>query len=284
LISPTAIFARNEDHHMSAPIARAKAGTLTPQPIARSEKSLREHLSAVYALSQGSHHVFASPLGPLHFGRRHTYLPRFAFFGPHASDESWRLAFLGGFSQRDPRSSHAILSLVERLAGDVEAGHGLNLSFFPIVDAAGFFFGVPDRGLAAYHWGRAPAPEIALLERDARLQAYHGFIRVEAGPVGEDIPTIRVRGSAADLLSPDLELITTEDTEPFPVRFEAGLAGETPVAGPLSVADDLPFTPFELTLRLPSNWPDDLFRRAAATLLERFIWKYRAFQAYGQHL
>jgi hypothetical protein len=245
---------------------------------------LHAHLSAVYALAQGSRHVFASPLGPIRFGARHAYLPRFVFFGPHASDESWRLAFLAGFDRRDLRPAHAVLALIQRLAAQAETGHGLHLTFFPLVDAAGAFLGAPDRGLAGHHWGRSPAPEIGLLEKEIRQASYHGFIRVETAPAGEEAATIRLVGAVADHLTPDLELITTEDIEPFPVRFEVGPAGPTPTAGPLSVVDDLAVAPFELDLRIPGSWSDDLYQRAVGVLLQRFLWRYRAFQAYGQNL
>jgi hypothetical protein len=102
--------------------------------------------------------------------------------------------------------------------------------------------------------------------------------------IGAGAPPPPPAEESDDALSPDIELITTEQTEPFPVRFEAGLAGRNPVAGPLSAADDLPLTPFELTLRLPAAWSAELYQETAALFLQRFIWRYRAFQAYGQHL
>src|SRR6202161_21781 len=101
-----------------------------------SSLSLLIHLSAIYKLTQESNHLFASPLGPFHLGRRHAYLPRLVFFGPHASDESWRLAFLAGFDARDGRSSHSLLTLAERLAADSEGGEGVLLAFFTIGGAA----------------------------------------------------------------------------------------------------------------------------------------------------
>ncbi|MGD1029994.1 MAG: hypothetical protein ABSA05_02540 [Opitutaceae bacterium] len=244
--------------------------------------ALRAHFSVIYALIEDSPFVFGSPLGPFSIKGRSAFLPRFVFFGPHASDQSWRLAFLAGFSSSDSRSSQALLALVERLFRESETGHGLHLALFPVVDAGGLFLGVPDRGLAADHWGRTTAPEIKLLERDSRSQGYHGFIRIETAPKGESIAALRVRGSAVDALSPDLELISTDETGPLPVRFEA-CSGQNE-SGPLSSADDLPFTPFELTLSLPATWPDSIYQNAASLLLQRFLWRYRAFQAYGQNL
>jgi hypothetical protein len=264
---------------MNPHIAHTAAGGTVD---ASAGEAFREHLSAVYALTQDSPHVFASPIGPFAIGGRSAFLPRFVFFGPHASDQSWRLAFLAGFSGADLRSSHALLAFVERLFRESDAGHGLHLALFPLVDAGGVSLGAPDRGLAAGHWGRAHAPELELLEKDSRLQGYHGFIRIESAPAGESVATLRMRGSAAEELSPDLELISTDETGPIPIRFEA--CPGPAESGPLSVADDLPFAPFELTLSLPSAWPDAIYQNAAGLLLQRFLWRYRAFQAYAQNL
>ncbi|HEX2853644.1 MAG TPA: hypothetical protein VHO24_10425 [Opitutaceae bacterium] len=247
--------------------------------------AFHSHLSEVYALSAQHGQVFGSPAGPFYFQTRVAYLPRFAFFGPDASDASWRLAFLAGFDHRDLRASHALLDLVEKLARDSEEGHGLNLAFFPLVDAAGLFLGAPSRALQETHWGWSHAPEINLLEQDARLHGYHGFIRIETAPAaGDDIVTVRIREPLGVPPSPDVELISSEETEPFLVRFERESPGVKVADGPLTIADDLPVQPFELTLRIPDTWSDDYYRAAVSAILTRFIVRYRAFQAYGQHL
>jgi hypothetical protein len=81
---------------------------------------------------------------------------------------------------------------------------------------------------------------------------------------------------------PGDELFTSEEARGFHVRFEAD--GRPTSDGPLSIADDLSISPFELTLGVPSGWSDDAYQHAVVTLLERFLRRYRAFQAYGQHL
>ena len=245
---------------------------------------LQGHLSAVYALTQNSRHLFASPLGPFQFAGRSGYLPRLVFFGPLASDVAWRIAFLAGFDRHDWRSSHALLALAEQLAEDSERGHGLDVTFFPLVDAAGALLGSPDRALGGRPWKDAQEPELRLLERDARVRRYHGFVRLETGDLGEEVASIRICGAVAELFAPDLALITSEDTDAFPVRFESGLTDGDRNSGPLSFADHLPFTPFELTLRIPGAWPDATYRRVVVNVLQRFLWRYRAFQAYGQNL
>ena len=255
----------------------AAAVALLPGP-------LQARLSALYALSQDSPYVFASPLGPFPFHGQPVCLPRLVFFGPQASDDSWRLSFLAGFDHRDLRASRALLALVAGLAGNVEAGHGLNLSFFPLVDVGGLCNDASDRALGAAHWGRTDSPEIRLLERDARGRGYHGFVRIETAAGTDDVVTVQVRQPAARALSPDLDLITSDDAESFPVRFETVPSGVPAADGPLSVTDDLPVAPFELAIRVPKSWPDHDYQRAVVVLLKRFLRRYRAFQAYGQHL
>jgi hypothetical protein len=265
---------------MNAPSLGGAAPAAHPGEFA---DSLHSGLSALYALSQDSGHIFASPVGPFPAAGRAAYLPRFVFFGPHACDDSWRLAFLAGLDHDDLRSSRALVALATRLAADGEIGHGLNLTFFPLVDVTGLVTGASHRRLAEARWGPGAAPELGLLEWDARQRGYHGFVRIETGNDDEDLIILRVRGPFADSRSPDLELITSEETRTFPVRFEA-TAGGPARDGPLSITDDLPLAPFELTLRIPGSWSDDAYQHAAVTLLERFLVRYRAFQAFGQHL
>jgi hypothetical protein len=251
--------------------------TLDPSP------SLRADLSALYSLSQASAFVFASPIGPFDVGALQAFLPRFVFFGPHACDESWRLAFLAGFDHSDLRASRALVALATRLATDSGTGHALNLTFFPVVDIEGLTSGVTERGLADTRWGVDAPPEIRLLEQDARQRGYHGFVRLETAAPGQEVITLRIRGARTGALSPDLGLLTHEVTHSFEVRLEAS-GSTSPEDGPLSLDDGLPIAPFELTLRIPSSWSDKDYQRAAVTLLERFLKRYRAFQAYGQHL
>jgi hypothetical protein len=244
--------------------------------------TLGSDLGALYELSQNSQFVFASPVGPFFAGAHTVYLPRFVFFGPHACDESWRLAFLAGFDHRDSRGSRALVALAARLATDSETGHALNLSFFPLVDVGGLVSGAVRSRLAESRWGSATAPEIALLEMDARQRGYQGFVRVETAPKGEKLIVVRIRGSFAGVTSPDLDLITSQETDSFAVRFES--APGTTLQGPLSIADDLPVPPFELTLQIPGSWSDEAYQLAAVAILERFLRRYRAFQAYGRDL
>jgi len=242
---------------------------------------LNERLGSLYTLSQRSNFIFASPVGPFHDRSRPFNLPRFVYFGPHASDESPRLAVYAGEDARDLRGTLALLHLVERLALEPQLGHGLNLSFFPLVDVLGLQAGAGDRRLVDESHLFTRVPELSLLEKDARLRGYHAFVRIV--PATDDLITVRLRSNEL-LGSLGSELVTSEDIDPWPVRFEVGELQTQPTAGPLTIGDDLPFRPFELTLALPAEWPQPLYDAATVSILGRFIERYRGHRAFGQNL
>jgi hypothetical protein len=260
----------------------AVARVLEPPAAVSLPAAFSEQLSNLYQLVQRSRYVFGSPLGPIPTANQPLYLPRFVYFEPNASDAALRLSFLAGFDHRDLRPTLATLRLVEGLALSPDLGQGLALSFFPLLDVLGLANVVPARRLAAESWGNAVSPELRLLEKDARGRVYHGFVRVESA-VGEDVVTVLLRAPAPqENLAPALELISSLDVDPFPVRWE--FDGTHLNAGPLSIADDLPLPPFELTLRIPAAWPLDLYATAAASILKRFVLRYRSFISYAQDL
>jgi hypothetical protein len=240
-----------------------------------------ERLTALYALSQHSRYVFASPLGPFYRRARHYHLPRFVHFGPHTSDESLRLAFYAGFDASNLRGTLILLHFVERLALTPDLGQGLNLSFFPVADVTGLLHD-DTRDLASASWNHPESPELDLLAKDARGRGYHGFVRLETTTDDDDVIGIRLRGQPVGALG--VEIISSEDVEPWPVRWEAEAVSAVITDGPLSLVDDLPVQPFELTLRLPAAWSFETQREAATSILRGIILRYRGFHAYGQHL
>jgi hypothetical protein len=259
------------------------ARVLSSPPSLSLPAAFGEQLEALYTLVQRSAYVFGSPLGPFYHQSHRHHLPRFVYFGPQSSDESLRLAFLTGFDHRDLRGTLSLLHFVEHLALKPDLGQSLNLSIFPLVDVLGLTGLAPGRDLAQENWARTTAPEISLLEKDARVRGYHGFVRIETAS-GDDVVTVRLRTAAhVENPTPGVELITAEDLVPFPVRWESATVGPTG-DGPLVSADDLPLQPFELTLRLPGAWPAELHREATGSILKRFVLRYRSLIAYGQHL
>jgi len=254
---------------------------LAPAGLPSSSLEFNERLTALYALAHRSRYVFASPLGPVYRKARHYHVPRFVYFGPNTSDESLRLAFYAGFDARDLRGTLSLLHFVERLALQPELAQGLNLSFFPLADVNGLIHGDSAR-LADASWDFPPTPELDLLAKDARGRGYYGFVRIETADTDEDVVTIRLRGHALEAVG--VEIISSEDVEPWAVRWVTEPADAIVEDGPLSLADDLPFQPFELTLQLPSVWSAEMHREATSSILKRFILRYRGFHAYGQHL
>ena len=99
--------------------------------------------------------------------------------------------------------------------------------------------------------------------------------------------TLRGTGDLVDpragTYAASVTFLSSEDFAPFAVRWEIA-SGPAPVAGPLSLGDDLPFRPLDLTLRVPADWAPEFYREAVASILKRFIVRYRSLLAYGQHL
>ena len=243
---------------------------------------LAQRLSALIESAQQSDYLFGSPLGPFYDEARHHYLPHFVYFGPNSSQASLRLALLAGTGRHDLPAARALLAFLEGLVRQPDLGQGLNLSFFPLVNVLGLLGGAEERDLAGEHWGRSAAPEIDLLARDTRLRGYQGFVSVVT--TADDVPSAWVRTVLnADVAASDVELFNSEDFAPWSVRFESVTAGIV-TRGPLSIAEDLPFAPFEIELALPAAWPQAQADKVLAALLKRLIIRYRGFHAYGQHL
>jgi hypothetical protein len=268
----TAIMSSSSSRPATVAHSAASAPSLTLSA------ALGDQLSTLYRLAQKSDYVFGTPLGPFAHAGRHHYVPRFVYFGPHTSEVSPRLAFLAGLDSRDLRPTLALLHLVEELALKPDIGQSLHLAFYPLVDVLGSQTG--SRELSAQGWAAPGAPELELLARESRLRTYHAFIRVES-VVGDDVVTLRLRSSGAAGLG--ATLVSSEDTDPLPVRWEIEPDPE-PAVGPLSLGDDLPFRPLDLTLRVPASWSPEFYREAVASILKRFIVRYRGFLAYGQNL
>jgi hypothetical protein len=244
--------------------------------------NLRTRLSRLYELAHQSAYLFGSPLALFDREHRSLHLPRFVYFGPQTSDASPRLAVFAGFGRHDRLAARAVTAFVEGLAQQPDIGHGLNLSFFPVVNVLGLLGGAEDLDLSNEHWSRSAAPEIELLAHDARLRTYQGFIRVIT--TADEVPAARLRTVLSPFIARSgIEVFSSVDFEPWSVSFETQPSSAI-VDGPLSLADDLPFTPFEVELALPADWSQRRADAALAALLKRLVTRYRSFLAYGQNL
>lgn len=243
---------------------------------------LPARLGRLYNLAQTSDFLFGSPLGLPDRERHQHYLPRFVYFGPQTSEASPRLAVVAGLGRHDLAAARALTAFVERLARHPDIGHALNISFFPVVNVLGLLGGAEERDLSEENWSRSTEPEIRVLVDDIRLRGYQGFIRIVT--TTDDEPSARLR----TVLSPftarsEIEVFNSLDFEPWPVSFESLSSGVID-RGPLSLADDLPFAPFEVELTLPSEWPAAWADEVLSALLKRLVTRYRSFLAYGQNL
>ncbi len=260
--------------------SRTTTGTRASSSVPSSSLSARLRFLAEAA--QASDHVFASPLGPFFAGDKPVYLPRFVYFGSNSSEASLRLALLAGIGRHDLLAAQALVAFVEGLARHPDIGQGVNLSVFPVVNARRFLADAEERDLAAVHWARSDEPEIKLLSMEARVRSYHGFVSVVT--THDKTPAARVRTVLTDhVAASDVELFNSEDFGPWSVRFET-LAARAATEGPLTLAEDLAFAPFEVEVELPAHWSQAHADRSLAALLKRLIQRYRGFYAYGQHI
>lgn len=258
----------------------AERPRLAPVPPQASGDTALDH---VYRLARHSRHVFASPLGPFHHaGRRHA-LPRFVYFGPGSSEHSVRLAVYAGEDPGDTAGASALLHFVERLALKPDLGSGLSISIFPKVDVLGVSAGSVNRQLGRANWSYPDHPEIDLLAKDARGRGYHGFIRLRTDSTVEDVTVSIGAGVDAVAFSSGVEFLTSEDFAPWPVRWE-GSSHERARFGPLSLVDDLPVSPFEITLRVPGEWNASLQRESVGRILRAIIVRLRGFDAHAWHI
>ncbi|MBE2215146.1 MAG: hypothetical protein IAE82_14825 [Opitutaceae bacterium] len=249
-------------------------------------EGLRGAFAKLLGQAQSSDHVFGSPLGPFTLGQRSHWLPRFAYFGPQFSDASVRLAIYAGIDGSDARSTLALVRFIERLILKPDLGHGLNLTFFPLVNPSGLEtssrFNARGVDLSRQHWNLSSEPEIELLAGDARTRGYHGFVRIEAAPIVQLAAVLRSGSRMAQ--GTDLVLVPPAvDGEPFPTRWVVD-ANEAVTNGPLTLADDLIHGPFELALLVPNVWSEEVFTEAVVQVLRRFLVHFRSSYAYGIHL
>lgn len=259
----------------------ALARTTRPVVIPPSD-GLTQRLDLLQELAQQSDYVFGSSLGPFSDGDTLHYLPQFLYIGPSATNETLRLAVLAGFGRHDLPATRALLAYIEKLTRQPDVGQGLNLSLFPIVNVLGLAGGAEDRDLTSANWLTSTEPEIGLLRQDSGVRGYQGFIRVVT--TVDDVPSAWFRSIPSLLAqSAGVEVFSPDDFHPWPVRFETALAGKV-AAGPLSMAQDLPFSPFEIELAVPAEWAQSKIDTELAVLLKRLFLSYRAFQGYGQHL
>ncbi len=257
------------------------ASALAPSSPLAQLNAFNDRLKGLYHKLRQSASVFASPLGPFYHDDRLHHVPRFVYVDLDAPEEFLRLAFYGGLDSRDLRSTFALLHLVEELADTPKLASGLNLSVFPLADVSGLLRHKP-QDLAGDSWRKPRHPELDLLSRDIRGRSYHGFIRIETSPAEDNLLTIRLRGQPTEAIGVDL--ISSEITDPWPVRWEAEPPNKVIHDGPLSLGDDLPHHPFELTISLPKTWSAAQHAEVTASILRRFILRHRTFQAYGRHL
>ncbi|MEJ1972213.1 MAG: sulfate ABC transporter substrate-binding protein [Lacunisphaera sp.] len=243
--------------------------------------ALGEQLSTLYSLAQRSDYVFGTPLGPF-YPRRPSPLP--------AAVRLLRAAHVRGIAAhrvprrtRQPRPASDAGAAASRRGTRAGARHRPESA--PRILSARRRARPPATGvraaiLAAQHWSAASAPEIDALAREARLRTYHAFVRIESASA-DDAVTLRLHTAPGSLANAPF----------FPRRTRSLIpsAGKSnPVRRPPPVrsrcGEDLAVPPDRPHAAHPGQLVAEYYREAVASILKRFIVRYRGFLAYGQHL
>lgn len=257
-----------------------------PSPTRSARDWAGEAIARLDAVAESSPGLFANALGPLvGADGKETWVRSYALFGANSrGDHAVRLALVTGASQFDAAATRLAVDLVLSLLDEPALLRGVHLCVVPVAN-------VTDRSgrdLSSANWLADEGPELALLRREFLGRGYQGFLRLHGGFATVGPMRARIRGLGEDLLRP-----AQGCTRSWPVadRLVVDWSESVDVDGvrdgPLSLAPDLPFTPFDLDLRLPRrasllDTAADL--TLASAFLRRFLACYRGLRAHATGL
>jgi hypothetical protein len=136
--------------------------------------------------------------------------------------------------------------------------------------------------LSREDWSSTREPEIALLRENAKVRQYIGYFRISGVAEGEPSVVVRTALSATSTRS-GIEVFTSDDFDPWPVRFESIGRGKVS-DGPLGFAAEAAIPPFDVELLVPSKWDSRRWRNALVPLLKHLLAAYRGFFSFARNL
>ncbi|MCU0792845.1 MAG: succinylglutamate desuccinylase/aspartoacylase family protein [Opitutaceae bacterium] len=220
-------------------------------------------------------------------------VPRVVFTGPPAAHDPIRLAIFGGLHGDEPASVLAPLAFLERLAADPARATGYELAVYPLCNPVGYSRATRENGagvdLNREFWRGSVQPEVQALERELRVNSFHGLIALHADDTAEGIYGY-TRGQVLNeaLLEPALRsagYILPRDTRG---TIDGWLARDGKIEacfqGVLSAPPGQRPRPFDLIFETPAHAPIDRQVEAAVTALDTILDEYRQFIAYAANL
>ncbi len=263
---------------------------LSSPPLSR---DLRALLGPLLELAELCPEVIVSMAGSFVRDGRTYGIPRILFLGPPAAHDPIRIGIFGGLHGDEPAGVHALVALVETLIAEPSAAAGYELVIYPVINPTGYEDGTRHNrdgvDLNREFWRGSAHPEVRLMERELRGNAFAGLITLHADDTSDGIYGYahgRVLNEA--LLQPALhaaERVLPRNRTAVIDGFSAreGLLAQCYV-GVLSAAPGVSPRPFDLIFETPALAPLDLQVEAAVTALLTVLDEYRVFLAHAINL
>ena len=215
---------------------------------------------------------------------------RFRLVGPRKGDPI-RLALFAGVHGDEPAGCVALVEFLAALAAEPVRAEGYELFAYPVVNPTGCVAGTrtnhAGKDLNREFWHESAQPEVQIIERELRTQAFAGLIALHADDTSEGHYGYS-HGRALDdaLLRP--ALLAAERVLPRDRRetIDGFVAREGVITdcfrGILSPPREQEPHPFNLIFETPAHAPFDLQVAANVAALDAILATYRGMIAYAQ--
>lgn len=111
-------------------------------------------------------------------------LPRYLFIGPQGGDTPIHIGLFAGIHGDEPAGAYALVQLLTLLDRVPELAKGFCLSVYPVCNPTGFEDDTrhsrSGRDLNREFWRNSAEPEVQLLEKELRENAFQGLISLHA--------------------------------------------------------------------------------------------------------
>lgn len=261
-------------------------GPATRSPVAR-------FLEPLDRLCQGSAHVRRQSLGLFGSGTRTHELVGYQFTGPEGGGQPIRLGLFAGIHGDEPAPSRALVRWLLNLERDPALATGYELLVVPVSNPTGFEAGTREsaagRDLNREFWRRSFEPEVGLLEREIRRQAFDGILALHSDDTSDGLYGF-VSGSTLteNLLRP--ALLAAGQVLPVNQGFliDGFLSREGIIfngyEGILGAPPEQQPRPFEIVLETPARAASFLQEQAVLVALGTVLDEYRRLTAFAMNL
>jgi hypothetical protein len=226
-------------------------------------------------------------------GETRVRIPRAVFKGPSGGGDAVRIGLFGGIHGDEPAGSHALVHLLGRLADAPQLAEGYQLFLYPICNPSGFKVGrrTSDSGkdLNREFWRNSSEPEVTLLERDIRLNRFHGLISLHTDDTSDGLYGF-VRGAVLTRALLEPALAAAEKLIPRNCsRVIDGFPAENGIIsqcydGILTSPPELDPAPFEIIFETPHSFPLDRQVEAIFLAVETVLTEYQKLLAFAANL